>query len=317
MPWTGRTSGLRPDDIPRFTEENWRTTDPLESTTAGSLFAGRGGPSLASRSCPTLHALDLPRPFPYPRLRPASAGPILLRDVTRETGITFKHTDGAGGRHYVIEPMTSGLATFDYDGDGLIDVYFLNGRPLRGTKADATARNALYRNLGGFRFVDVTDKAGVGNAGYGLGVCIGDYDGDGWPDIYVNNYGPNVLYHNNGDGTFSDVTAKAGVARGDTVGAGANFLDIDGDGELDLFVANYIRFTYENNVTIFVRAASGMPGRATFPSSPTVFTTTAATARSPTSRPSRASAPMPDRGWARFASTATTTATPTSSFATT
>ncbi len=164
--------------------------------------------------------------------------------------------------------MTSGLATFDYDGDGLIDVYFLNGRPLRGTKADATARNALYRNLGGFRFVDVTDKAGVGNAGYGLGVCIGDYDGDGWPDIYVNNYGPNVLYHNNGDGTFSDVTAKAGVARGDTVGAGANFLDIDGDGELDLFVANYIRFTYENNVTIFVRGAEWYAGPRDFPQQP-------------------------------------------------
>ncbi|MGO8744629.1 MAG: FG-GAP repeat domain-containing protein, partial [Thermoguttaceae bacterium] len=128
-------------------------------------------------------------------------GPIILRDVTQESGITFRHTDGGSGRYYIVETVASGLATFDYDGDGLIDIYFLNGRPLRGTKPpDPPPKNRLYRNVGGFRFVDVTDKAGVGDAGYGLGVAVGDYDNDGWPDIYVNNYGPNVLYHNNGDG---------------------------------------------------------------------------------------------------------------------
>ncbi len=195
-------------------------------------------------------------------------GPIVLRDVTAATGIAFRHTDGSSGRHYIVESVASGLATFDYDGDGRVDVYFLNGRPLPGAKADTPPKNALYRNLGGFRFVDVTDKAGVAAAGYGLGVAVGDYDNDGRPDVYVNNFGPNVLYHNNGDGTFTDVARTAGVARGDTVGAGANFLDIDGDGNLDLFVANYIRFTYAGHVASIVRGGSRYAGPRDFPPQP-------------------------------------------------
>lgn len=136
-------------------------------------------------------------------------GPILLRDVTPHTGITFRHTDGSGGHSYIPETVASGLATFDYDGDGLLDIYFLNGRPLRGTPSTEPARNAFYRNLGGFHFADVTDVARVGEAGFGLGVAIGDYDNDGQPDIYCDNFGPNVLFRNNGDGTFGDVTAVA------------------------------------------------------------------------------------------------------------
>lgn len=182
--------------------------------------------------------------------------PIVLHDVTPQTGITFRHTDGSGGQRYIVETVASGLATFDYDGDGRIDIYFLNGRPLRGSPPDSHARNALYRNLGGWRFAEVTDAAGVGDAGYGLGVCVGDYDDDGWPDIYVNNYGPNVLYRNRGDGTFADATAQAGVGRGHKVGAGACFLDMDGDGDLDLYAANYVHFTYENHVA---RTVDGFP----------------------------------------------------------
>jgi len=179
---------------------------------------------------------------------PAPAdGPIVLRDVTRETGIDFRHTDGSSGRRYIVEYVASGLATFDYDNDGLIDIYFLNGRPLPGAKPDPSVKNRLYRNRGGFRFEDVTKKAGIGDAGFGLGVCVGDYDNDGHPDIYVSNFGPNVLYRNNGDGTFTDVTARAGVGRGRKVGAGASFLDIDGDGNLDLFAANYIKFSFESS----------------------------------------------------------------------
>jgi hypothetical protein len=189
-----------------------------------------------------------------PALR--AQGPIVLHDITPETGIAFRHTDGSSGQRYIVETVASGLATFDYDGDGLIDIYFLNGRPLRGAKPDPTAKNALYRNLGNGRFVDVTEQAGVGEAGYGLGVCVGDYDNDGLPDLYVNNYGPNVLYRNNGDGTFTDVTAQAGVARGHKVGAGACFLDMDADGDLDLYAANYVRFTYENHVP---RTIDGFP----------------------------------------------------------
>jgi hypothetical protein len=174
-------------------------------------------------------------------------GPIRLRDVTKATQIAFRHSDGSCGKRYFVEPMTAGVAIFDYDADGDMDIYFLNGVPLKGTKTTAKG-NALYRNDGNFKFTDVTRQAGVGNAGYGLGVAVGDYDNDGDPDIYVNNFGRNVLYQNNGRGKFSDVTKAAGVANDNRMGAGANFLDIDNDGDLDLFVANYLKWSYETNI---------------------------------------------------------------------
>jgi hypothetical protein len=183
-------------------------------------------------------------------------GAIVLTDVTKETGITFVHSDGSSGRRYIVEAVASGLALFDYDGDGYIDIYFLSGVPLKGTVSKKMPRNELWRNEGNWRFTNVTDRAGVGGTGFALGVAVGDYDNDGYPDIYVNNYGPNVLYHNNGDGTFTDVTAKAGVANGHKVGAGAFFLDMDKDGDLDLFVANYLDFTYENHR---IRTSKGIP----------------------------------------------------------
>ena len=173
--------------------------------------------------------------------------PIQLRDVTEDTGITFRHTDGSSGRRFIVEYVSAGLALFDYDGDGFVDVYFLNGAPLPGTKIDVPPKNALYRNLGGWKFVDVTEQAGVGDTGHGLGVAVADYDNDGDPDLFVNNYGPNVLYRNNGDGTFTDATKEAGVAGGDKVGAGTCFLDVDGDGLLDLYVSNYVQFSYDTH----------------------------------------------------------------------
>jgi hypothetical protein len=121
-------------------------------------------------------------------------------------------------------------------------------------------RNALYRNLGQFRFVDVTEKAGVGDTGYGLGVAVGDYDNDGQPDIYVSNFGPNVLYHNRGDGTFEDAARRAGVDRGNKVGGGVAFLDFDADGNLDLFAANYVRFSYDMHKMRTVRGVPVAPG---------------------------------------------------------
>ena len=176
--------------------------------------------------------------------------PIQLRDVTDETGVTFVHTDGSSGRHFIPETVTAGLAAFDFDGDGLVDLYFPNGAPLPGTPAGPTPHHALYRNLGGWRFQDVSESAGVVDTGYGLGATVADYDGDGFPDLYVSNFGPKVLYHNNGDGTFADVTGAAGVADGAKLGAGACFLDLDGDGHLDLFVANYVKFTYAAHVAL-------------------------------------------------------------------
>jgi enediyne biosynthesis protein E4 len=180
------------------------------------------------------------------------AGEIVLTDVTSKSGITFQHTDGSSGRHYIVETVSAGLALFDYDNDGNIDVYFLNGAPLKGAKAKTAPRNALYRNLGNWRFADVTERSGLGDTGYGLGVTTGDYDNDGDQDVYLNNYGPNVLYRNNGDGTFSDVTEAAGVGNGDQVGAGACFLDMEGDGDLDLYVSNYLEFSYATTVNTMV-----------------------------------------------------------------
>ena len=151
---------------------------------------------------------------------PTGTGPIQLTDVSRQVGIDFVHTDGSSGRRYIVEAMSAGLATFDYDGDGLIDIYFLNGAPLRGTTVAVPPTHRLYRNEGSWQFRDVTDAAGIGELGFGLGVTVGDYDNDGFPDLYANNYGANALYHNNGDGTFTAVTKAAGVGNGELVGAG-------------------------------------------------------------------------------------------------
>ena len=207
------------------------------------LLAGVVAMALAMLALGT--AFWRPRPTSAPK-PPVPASPILLRDVTEHTGITWRHTDGSSGKRYIVETISAGLATFDYDGDGLVDIYFVNGAPLRGTNWEGPLpRNALYRNRGNFQFEDVTEAAGVGDTGYGLGVTVGDYDNDGWPDLFVSNYGPKVLYHNNGDGTFRAVSHQAGVDDGYKVGAGACFLDIDRDGDLDLYVANYVDFSYE------------------------------------------------------------------------
>jgi enediyne biosynthesis protein E4 len=177
---------------------------------------------------------------------PQTKSSIDLVDVSSETGISFKHTDGSAGRYYIMETVSAGLALFDYDNDGDEDIYFLNGAPLQGSKVKTPPRNALYRNDGNWKFTDVTRTAGIGDTGYGLGVAAGDYDGDGDLDLYLNNYGPNRLYRNNGDGSFSDVTQAAQVGAGSRVGAGVCFLDMDKDGDLDIYVANYLVFSYDS-----------------------------------------------------------------------
>ena len=168
-----------------------------------------------------------------------------FKDMTEKTGITFKHTDGSSGGFYIMETVSAGLALFDYDNDGDIDIYFLNGAALKGTKYKQPPKNALYRNDGNFKFTDVTEQSGLGDTGFGLGVAVADYDNDGNPDVYLNNYGPNVLFRNNGNGIFTDVTEKAGVGDGSDFGAGTCFLDIDNDGDLDLYVSKYVVFSYE------------------------------------------------------------------------
>jgi hypothetical protein len=189
------------------------------------------------------------------RLSGATDGP-LFRDIAEATGLRFRHFNGATGHHYMPEIMGPGVALFDYDNDGALDVYLVQGAPLdQGRLADAPPGgwkpgNRLFRNLlaetGELRFVDVTEKAGVGHVGCGMGVAVGDYDNDGFQDLYVTNFGRNVLYHNNGDGTFTDVTHKAGVAD-ELWSTSASWVDFDGDGWLDLFVANYVDFTVAGN----------------------------------------------------------------------
>ena len=193
-------------------------------------------------------------------------------DVTQETGIDFQHTDGSTGERHIVESVSCGLALFDFDNDNDIDIYFLNGTNLKSDPSAPPVSNRLYRNDGNWKFTDITDQAGVGDQGYGLGICVGDYDNDGHADLYLNNFGPNVLYRNNGGGTFSDVTAKAGVSNGSEVGAGTCFLDIDNDGDLDLFVANYIQYRPEDNKQRIVNGHPAYPGPMLFgPASDTLY----------------------------------------------
>lgn len=176
----------------------------------------------------------------------------LYVDVTEKAGIKFVQQFCDTRIANILESNGSGVAVFDFDNDGRVDLYFVNAGPLDGVThhAPGTKRepNRLYRNQGDGTFEDVTAKAGVAGYGYGTAVAAADYDGDGWMDLYVVNVGKNILYHNRGDGTFEDVTAKAGV--GDTgTGIGATWADVDGDGKLDLFVVNYL--TYDPNYKLY------------------------------------------------------------------
>lgn len=187
-----------------------------------------------------------------PGVEPGSAPVADFRDVTDEVGIDFTHVAGAEGDYYFPEIMGAGAGLLDVDGDGDLDLYLVQGGrvPVGGGPAPDAPRNRLYLNelssTGRLAFTDVTDASGTGDRGYGMGCAVGDYDGDGDPDLYVTNYGPNVLYRNDGGGRFTDVTAAAGV--GDPLwSVSASFLDYDGDGDLDLFNVNYVAFADDVN----------------------------------------------------------------------
>ena len=169
-----------------------------------------------------------------------------FHDATQEAGIGFVHVNGANGQKFVIETVGPGVGFFDYDGDGRLDIYLINGAAVPGTEYDPAPQNALYRNRGDGTFADVTEHTGVGDTGYGMGCAVGDYDNDGDLDLYVTNFGANVLYRNEGDGTFADVTGAAQVGD-EGWGASAAFADIDRDGFVDLYVGNYHNFSIANH----------------------------------------------------------------------
>ena len=181
--------------------------------------------------------------------RPITAGgfvddaPIVFIDITKQAGLDkFRHRSGTPEKATILETPGSGVALLDYDNDGWLDIYLLNGSTFAALKGREPAPRAmLLRNNHDGTFTDATAKAGVANERWGFGVAVGDYDNDGWPDIYVTNYGKNRLYHNNHDGTFTDVAEKAGVIVGGW-SAGATWGDYDRDGLLDLFVPGYVKF---------------------------------------------------------------------------
>jgi len=182
-----------------------------------------------------------------------SATPGRFVDVTQRLGIHFQHQASHTSRKYLPETMGSGVALFDYDNDGRLDIFLVNGAPLgdptpKGTIPQKTGPkywNRLYHQKTDGTFEDVTEKAGLQGTGYGMGVAVGDYDNDGYEDLYVTAYGGNKLYHNNGDGTFSDVTAKAGVG-GSGWSTSAAWVDLDGDGFLDLVVLRYLEWDFDD-----------------------------------------------------------------------
>jgi hypothetical protein len=165
-------------------------------------------------------------------------------DIAKKAGLTDTVVfGGVDTKKYIIETTGTGVAIFDYDNDGWPDIFIVNGTSLGAPVPGKTPTNHLYHNNHDGTFTDVTQKAGLSHTGWGQGVCVGDYDNDGWEDLYVTYFGKNVLYHNNRDGTFSEVGEKAGVAgSGKSWGSGCAFVDYDRDGHLDLMVANYVDF---------------------------------------------------------------------------
>ncbi len=170
-----------------------------------------------------------------------ATSPVVFTDVTKQAGINWVHDNALSPERYLPETVGAGCVFFDYDNDGWMDIYLVNSGPSDFFTPAKPLKNALYHNNHDGTFTDVTDKAGVAGGTFGMGAAAGDYDGDGWVDLYVTSYGRNILYHNNGNGTFTDVTEKAGVAAPGWSTC-AVWFDYDKDGKLDLFVSSFVEY---------------------------------------------------------------------------
>lgn len=193
--------------------------------------------ALSAYTAPAINRLPIP-----------NAQPIVFVDIARSGGIDFQHDNAASPEKFLIETMGSGCGWIDYNQDGLLDLYLVNGSATKAYTPRHPLRSALYRNNGDGSFTDVTEKAGVGAEGlFGMGIAVGDYDNDGFPDLLVVGYDRCILYHNNKDGSFTDATQKAGVANLHRWGSSAAWFDYDNDGYLDLVIANYVDWSPERN----------------------------------------------------------------------
>src|SRR6476646_8156018 len=203
------------------------------------------------RACATLQvitilallALDLPSNIVAQSLKPN----VTFDKVSpKKSGITWVHNNAHSPERYLPETVGAGCAFLDYDNDGWMDIYLVNSGPSDFFQPKTPLKNALYHNNHDGTFTDVTDKAGVAGGTFGMGAAAGDYDGDGWVDLYVTSYGRNILFHNNGNGTFTYVTEKAGVAAPGWSTC-ATWFDFDNDGKLDLFVSSFVFYDKSQN----------------------------------------------------------------------
>src|SRR2546426_5474491 len=212
-------------------------------------------PTPIPRTGRSYNAGELPKT--PPPAGPQAPSPVTFTDITALTRIDFKHFGSPTSQKYLLETMGGGVAIFDYDNDGRMDLFFTNGALLKDPmpkgampdKSDHKFWNRLYHQKADGTFEDVTERAGVKGNGFSMGVATGDYDNDGYVDLYITGYGENHLYHNNGDGTFTDVTKKLGVAGGGW-STSAGWVDYDRDGRLDLFVARYLDWDFEKGAAL-------------------------------------------------------------------
>jgi hypothetical protein len=220
----------------------------LSAQTPSSASVPGSAPHPTSQSQIPGHAAPRATAAPASALQPS---PIQFENVIDKSKIKFKLRNSISPRRYTFETMTGGVALFDYNNDGLLDIFFTNGAAIPSLeKSDPSYSNRLFRNNGDGTFTDVTEKAGLQGIGYSMGVATGDYDNDGFVDLYVTGVNRNQLFHNNGDGTFTDVTEKAGVGGmvpklGKAWSVAAGWFDYNNDGLLDLFVVNYLNYNFK------------------------------------------------------------------------